>query len=188
MTAVDPLLLRIKKKLTEEEPIAPGEKMASVAVILRKKRRLDTLMIKRAERSGDPWSGQIAFPGGRREPGDSSLMETAIRETLEETGVDLKSKGRLLGYFGAFRTHTGTMIVAPCAFLLHGEVRVRRNAEVESFRWVPISAFLGDASKSEFLLERGDFRQSFPAYKYEDYVIWGLTHRIISSLVSANED
>ncbi len=188
MIAADPLLRRIKKNLTAEEPVAPGERMASVAIILRKKRRLDTLMIKRAERAGDPWSGQIAFPGGRKEPGDSSLLQTAIRETLEETGVDLKSKGRLLGYFGTFRTHTGTMLVAPCVFLLRGEVRARKNTEVESFRWVPMSAFLVDASKSEFLLERGDFRQSFPAYKYGDYVIWGLTHRIISSLVSANED
>jgi 8-oxo-dGTP pyrophosphatase MutT (NUDIX family) len=188
LTASNSFLQKIRKNLTAVEPVVPEERMASVAIILRKKRALDTLMIKRAERSGDPWSGQIAFPGGRREPGDSSLMETAIRETREETGIDLKSKGALLGYFGTFRTHTGTMLVAPCVFLLHGAVRVRTNAEVASFRWVPINAFSGDASRSEFLLERGDFRQSFPAYKYDDYVIWGLTHRIISSLVLANED
>ena len=188
MATLDSFLEKIERKLSEEEPVVPNERMASVAIILRKRRGFDALLIKRVERSSDPWSGQIAFPGGRREPADSSLVETAMRETREETGIDLKSHGGLLGYFGTFRTHTGTMLVAPCLFLLNDRVKVRTNAEVASFRWVPFSTFSNARSKSEYLLERGDFRQSFPAYKYEDYVIWGLTHRIISSLVSTNED
>ena len=182
------MLEKIKKNLSAEEPLVPDERMASVAVILRSRRELETLLIKRAESSGDPWSGQIAFPGGRREASDLSLKQTAVRETMEETGLDLLSKGKFLGYFGTFRTHTGTMLVAPCVFLLRSEVRVRTNFEAASFRWVPVSKFSDERSKSHYLLERGNLKQSFPAYKYEDYVIWGLTHRIISTLVQVNED
>jgi hypothetical protein len=46
---------------------------------------------------GDPWSGHVAFPGGRAEPGDASPWHTAARETWEETGLDLLAAGRLLG-------------------------------------------------------------------------------------------
>ncbi len=187
MASRNSLLEGIKRNLSKREPVVPGERMASAAIILRAGRELDALMIRRAQSSGDPWSGQIAFPGGSRESRDYSLSETAVRETREETGVDLKSAGDFLGYFGTFRTHTGTLLVAPCVFMLHSEVEVRPNSEVASFRWVPLSVFSDRTSMTEYILERRDFRQGFPAYKYEDYVIWGLTHRIISSLVTPNE-
>src|SRR5262245_58169717 len=57
----------------------------------------ELLMIKRAEHDGDPWSGHVACPGGREEDGDASLEATAIRETREETGIDLGRVGRILG-------------------------------------------------------------------------------------------
>src|SRR5258706_15048364 len=58
---------------------------------------LEALFIRPAVRAGDTWSGQIAFPGGRRDPGDADLLATAIRETMEEVGVDLSGAERLGG-------------------------------------------------------------------------------------------
>src|SRR5207244_5573124 len=75
---------------------APGASPAAVALILLEgPQGLETLLIRRAERADDPWSGQVALPGGRRDPADGDLLVTAIRETRAETGVDLSAADRL---------------------------------------------------------------------------------------------
>src|SRR4051812_4022154 len=58
----------------------------------------ELLLIKRAEAEGDPWSGHIACPGGRMDPTDRDLAATAVRETWEETGINIDEEGRLLGH------------------------------------------------------------------------------------------
>ena len=180
----DFLLRLVKSRLTPgEPPEPPRETMASVAMTLKEGPSLDTLMIKRAEREGDPWSGQVAFPGGRRERHDRSLLETATRETKEEVGVDLRRSAIYLGHLGAFRTHTGTMLVVPCAFLMRREERVEPNAEVSSYRWIPVEVFLRENSRSTYTLKRGGENVKVPAYVYHDYVIWGLSYRMISALL-----
>src|SRR5688500_11808432 len=72
---------------------------AAVALVLRDgPQGLELLFIRRAEHPLDPWSGQIAFPGGRAEPGDADLRTTAIRETAEELGFDLAADAEYLGH------------------------------------------------------------------------------------------
>jgi len=167
----DALLRLVKSKLTPDVAIT----LAGPS--------LKTLMIKRAEREGDPWSGQVAFPGGRRERYDRSLLETATRETKEEVGIDLRRSAIYLGHLGVFRTHTGTMLVVPCAFLMRKEERVEPNAEVSSYRWIPIEVFLRENSRSTYALKRGGENAKVPAYVYQDYVIWGLSYSMISALL-----
>ena len=74
-----------------------GHAQAAVSLVLRTAAELEVLLIKRAESERDPWSGHMALPGGRREPGDPDLAGTAIRETAEETGVELEARGWRLG-------------------------------------------------------------------------------------------
>jgi len=84
-----------------------GVRKAAVALIFRigQQGALELLFIKRAEYPGDPWSGQIAFPGGREEARDASLAETAIRETREETEIDLEREGMMIGTLDDLRPH-----------------------------------------------------------------------------------
>lgn len=178
----DRIVSAILKKLGSEPRTREG-KLAGVSVIIDAGDKARTLLIKRAERTGDPWSGQVAFPGGKMQGGDGSVLHTAIRETLEEVGVDLARNAEFLGYLGSFRTHVGSMGVVPSVFKLKARVKVTPNEEVSDFKWVAFESFLERGSASTFSFEARDARLEMPAYRVEGYVIWGLTFRIIESLL-----
>jgi len=171
------------KKLTQRPP-SFGTKMAAVAVILSEEVPPKTLLIRRAEREGDPWSGQIAFPGGKFQEGDESPEQTAVREAKEEVGIDLESCSEFLGYFRPFRTHTGNMEVVPAVFRLRSSVPVTIDEEASSFQWVDLESLLSNDSRTTSRVIQGGKPRDVPAIRAGDYIIWGLTHRIISSLLT----
>src|SRR5215471_21768996 len=74
------------------------ERFAAVAAILRDREgEAEVLLIRRAQKTGDPWSGHMAFPGGRQDPSDLDLLHTAVRETQEEVGLELSPGRNLIG-------------------------------------------------------------------------------------------
>jgi 8-oxo-dGTP pyrophosphatase MutT (NUDIX family) len=178
----DDIFSRLTKNLLVQKPHTGDLRLAAVSIIIRDKPSPSTLLIKRVERSGDPWSGQIAFPGGKKQPDDKTVKDTAVRETLEEVGIDLKSSAELLGYGGPSTTHTGSMNVVPLVFLLKREVEVKPNGEVASYRWIQLQKLLAPGSRTNYQLKYGRETVSMPAFAVGDYVVWGLTHRIISSI------
>jgi len=179
------LLGSITERLRRVEPIERVEgETASVAAIFRNDPRgEEVLLIKRADRAGDPWSGDVAFPGGRVEAEDSSFRETAVREAREEVGVDLTADARFLGYMGAFRTRRKGIWVVPSLFLVTGKPMVRKNNEVSSHMWVPLHELLREENRSTYSPggEGGD--RSFPSFNLGGYTVWGLTERILSSMM-----
>jgi 8-oxo-dGTP pyrophosphatase MutT (NUDIX family) len=157
---------------------------AAVAIVLSPSEGdLRLLLVKRAERDRDPWSGQVAFPGGRFEPEDKTLVETAIRETREETGVDLNDDSSYMGFLGPFKAHTGDIYVTACVFLLKHSVTVKVCVEIFSHQWIPVQELLKESVKSSFVFERNGARMEFPSFSYQHYTIWGLTHRILTTLL-----
>src|SRR5215218_7778746 len=101
----------------------PAPRQAAVALALREalNGELELLLIKRADYAGDPWSGQVALPGGRHEPGDPTLEATAVRETFEETGVDLAAHGAPLGTLDEIYPRTPVLppiVVRPHVFAI----------------------------------------------------------------------
>jgi 8-oxo-dGTP pyrophosphatase MutT (NUDIX family) len=174
---------RLAMNLVAGEPASKGLRFAAVSIIIRDKEHPSMLLIKRAERIGDPWSGQIAFPGGKMQPNDGSAKDTAVRETLEEVGIDLGTSGEFLGYGPATTTHTGTMDVVPAVFVLKQRVKVRPNEEVESYRWVELREVLAPGSRSNHALKFEGRSVEMPAFLVGDYVVWGLTHRILTSIL-----
>jgi len=147
--------------------------------------RLELLLIQRAERDGDPWSGQVALPGGRRDAADATLQDTAIRETLEETGLDLSIRGHILGALDELRPRTPVLppiIVTPFVAVVEGGDDLAPSDEVASAFWVPWSLFADPAAVSESTVRvRGaDWRVA--SYVVGERVVWGMTERMLRQL------
>jgi 8-oxo-dGTP pyrophosphatase MutT (NUDIX family) len=158
---------------------------ASVAVIFRELDRGEeaVLLIRRAERKGDPWSGQTAFPGGRVSAGDESFEATARREALEEVGVDLSSGGDFLGYMRELRPRMRDIVVVPSVFKLESDSKVTPNREVASYEWVTLNSLARKKARSTYFLRRNGEEVAFPSLVHGDLVIWGLTERILSGIL-----
>jgi 8-oxo-dGTP pyrophosphatase MutT (NUDIX family) len=179
----DEIVAKLMRGLRKDEPSPSGRRLAAVSIILRDKPILSTLLIRRAVRHGDPWSGQVAFPGGKWSPEDGTAKDTAVRETKEEVGVDLDVDADFLGYASPTTTHTGTMDVVPAAFILKRGIEVRPNKEVTSYHWVGLESILAPGARTTYRLTFKGRVVEMPAFLAEDYVVWGLTHRILSNVL-----
>ncbi|HKW41752.1 MAG TPA: CoA pyrophosphatase [Gemmatimonadales bacterium] len=165
---------------------APDARPAAVAlVLLSQPQGLEILLIRRAERADDPWSGQIAFPGGREEAADEDLLTTAVRETREETGVDLSAAERL-GALDDLYPRTPTLppvVVRPFVFVLHARPSLVPSDEVQRAFWVPLAQLTDPAARRDVTLTVRGTQRTFPAYLVGKDVIWGMTERILTPLL-----
>lgn len=160
---------------------------AAVALLLRATVALDDLellLIRRAIRAGDPWSGQIGLPGGRWAPGDGSLEGTALRETREEVGLDVPQHGMVIGQLDDLRPRTPVLppiIVRPFVVALHFAPTLTASDEVAEMRWVRVGElFHPDARLRRSVLVR-DRQMQVDAYQLGDFTVWGMTERILAT-------
>ncbi|HSQ68133.1 MAG TPA: CoA pyrophosphatase [Polyangiaceae bacterium] len=160
---------------------------AAVAAVLRPKGDdAEILFIRRAEREGDPWSGHMAFPGGRRQQ-DESLLTTATRETLEEVGLDLTGAEPItrLPDLAPYTQMPSPLIVTPFVFALPEVPALRPNEEVAEALWAPLDPVLRREPAITFHYSKGDFNLDLPAIDLEGRIVWGLTYRMIEMLADA---
>ncbi len=181
--------------LDAPEPVAsevdPRAREAAVALVLRDRGGLEVLLIKRAEIDGDPWSGHMALPGGKRDPTDSSLIYTAIREAREETGLELASHGLHLGRLSLVAPRTPRLpplYITPHVFAVPGSSRaVPDPGEVEEVLWVPLTTLASPTVRGEVTIRFGPESRDFPALRIENRIVWGLTHRILTEFLKVIE-
>lgn len=162
---------------------------ATVALLLRQASQWELLFIHRAERESDPWSAQMAFPGGRREAGDSSLLEALGREVAEEVGIELARSTTLLGPLDEaepFTRREHRLVIAPFVFAVHEEgIRLQCDPrEVQEAVWIPLAA-LGDPANAWEVAWRG---RSYPAIRHDGHVIWGITYRVVLEFLEVARD
>lgn len=179
----------LKERLRREGPhhkSIKGHPEAAVAIIINPNDRGGSiLLIKRTERIGDPWSGQIAFPGGHKASSDRNFLETATREAHEEVGIDLPEH-ELLGQLPLVYARTRRVQVAPFVFQLKTGVIVKSNEEVAEKFWVPLCILdLSKVNRTEVKVDEG--KLNVEAYIYGGNVVWGLTFRIINLLLDRKE-
>lgn len=162
-----------------------SRRLAAIALVLKPGAVGDPelLMIKRAEAEGDPWSGHIACPGGRMDPGDHDLEQTAIRETWEETGVDLARDGRVLGALDDISPRTAVLppiIVRPFIAVVKPEIDIVQSSEVAEAFWVPLAALRERARWGTALISvRGYGEREVTVFRHGEYTVWGLTERVL---------
>lgn len=179
---------RLQAELLRRTPATLSDveaQRAAVAVIVTAEAHPALLFVKRRERAGDPWSGHVAFPGGFVAPSDPSLEATAARETLEETGLVLVAGalGRLSDV-NPRTVHLPRVIVTPVVFLVSARSPVAASPEVERALWLPVAELQDPASRGSMILDRPDGNRTFPTINAGGLVIWGLTERILSEVLT----
>ena len=173
----------------------PDARHCAVAMILAPgERELEACFIRRAERHGDPWAGQVAFPGGRADATDASASAVAERETHEEVGLRLHTTQRI----GALPTHAirSNMTLSPFIYYLAPRAdqpspqqiaSPRETHEVASVFWVPLSHLFDTRSTTTLDYPPGELATSFPGIGYGEHVIWGLTLRVLETFAELVE-
>jgi len=173
-------------QLAPEAAGAPP-KRAAVATVLRDGGRgPEVLLIRRAEHPGDPWSGHMAFPGGREDPSDQDLLQTAVRETREEVSLDLGHAARLVGRLDELpavaRGRRMGLTIAPFVFELTRDATLTPNEEVAELVWTPLEPMFRGHLQTTYAYELGGQRLELPAHDVDGRIVWGLTYRMLESL------
>jgi 8-oxo-dGTP pyrophosphatase MutT (NUDIX family) len=187
------LAARLEALAARAPGVEPPPRRAAVAVALELAGPPRVLLMRRAAHPADPWSGQVSLPGGGHEPDDADLLATALRETREEVGVDLRRDAARLGVLAPRRARArGAVLdldVSPFVFALERLVEPELNEEAEEAFWLPLDrAMRGELDHLYVYHHTDGSTHELPAWRFEQRVVWGMTHRILSDLIAAVRD
>jgi 8-oxo-dGTP pyrophosphatase MutT (NUDIX family) len=177
-------LVTLSERLGEASVLplpSDGQRRAAVAVVLH---GAEVLLMKRAERATDPWSGHVSLPGGRYEPEDPHLLATAIREAREELDIELRHGARLLGGLPTLHPRIAGprgIEVTPFVFSISERPQLRISAEAQSVFWLPLLEVASGRLDDTFT--HAESGMSFPSWQYQGYTVWGMTMRILGDLI-----
>ena len=186
----------VRRKLSTHAPArvdSQGHQQAAVAMVLRDgEQSAEVLLIERALHDADPWSGHMAFPGGRMESRDDSTRTTAARETLEEVGVEL-SDAEYLGHIDELvgnRRVSPRLVVSAHAFhIAEDQEFLLDPREVQQAFWFPLAGLHEAHRQVEHVIpELPDIR--FPGIvvgRPDRHIVWGLTFRFLERMLHVIE-
>ena len=183
LSRIPGLIARLAERTPRQEDL-PDRPRAAVAVILAPDPDI-VLLIRRAEREGDRWSGQMALPGGRWSAGDPDLVATARRETLEEVGVDLSAVpvAAVLDDLAPRTPVLPPIVVRPFVFSLAVASPLTPNAEVAGAWWMPLETLLQPSLLRPMEYKRYGTMVRGTGYHLEVGVLWGMTERILTPIL-----
>lgn len=170
------------QKLTEKLRSPNEEVYAGVAIMLKPgDEDIELFLVKRAEVSGDPWSGDMAFPGGKKTPSDVDICDTVRREVEEETGITLDE----MRFLGAMKVEKSNVRpgkeVLPLVFVLEEKPPVTLNYELTKAFWAPLKELKKSQTRANV---KGWDSEVF---KVEGEVVWGMTYRMLKRIIGLME-
>ncbi len=181
--SLSPRLALLKNALASNHMTVEEKVEATVGLmLLEQDGDLETLLIQRAERTDDPWSGQIGLPGGRAKDSDESIRGTLQREVLEEIGIDLAQIGAELGPLSVGQPMRRLeMKVQPWVYVLNRRPTLNIGPEVNSAFWVSLSSLPARKTTSSVLIR--DSWRAVDCYLVDGKVVWGFTYRVLTELL-----
>ena len=177
---------QIRSRLFNPESASsvPSARRASVAIVLAGGTEARSVcFVERASRPGDPWSGDVAFPGGWAKHENESLRAAAMRETHEEIGLALADTHHVgdIAPIRISRFQSGIAIIGASVFYV-GETRPGlrlEQREIAHAFWVPIAHLHHPDNRTVVHWSRSGPPRPRPAIMFDGRVIWGLTYRIL---------
>jgi 8-oxo-dGTP pyrophosphatase MutT (NUDIX family) len=171
--------------------VKPAKMRASVALVLREVGSdLEALFIRRAEHDEDPWSGHLAFPGGRLDAEDATARDAAERETVEELGLDLRdtTMARCLGRLDDVLGHAESIRVSAYVYGISGNPSLRPNQEVRDAFWTPLNHCTDPGRQSVREFSYLDVMRPLPTLRLledeEAPVLWGITYKFMDDFMT----
>lgn len=145
-------------------------------------RGLQTLLVRRAEREGDPWSGQIGLPGGRVKHAFETPRAALHREVEEEVGIKLEEVGVELGSLSVGHPMRRIeMRVQPWVYGLSTKPKVSIGSEIADSFWVNLLELPSKRKISDITIRNQSW--SVESYFVEGKVVWGFTYRVLTELL-----
>jgi 8-oxo-dGTP pyrophosphatase MutT (NUDIX family) len=191
--SLDRFAARLAAHRAKDPRLAVPGRRAAVAAILRFDRaHTECLLMQRAEREGDRWSGHVSMPGGNAAADDADLLATAIRETREEVGLDLAG-ARLLGRLDAVqaiaRGKVLPMTITPFVFALDPDLAAHDaplalGPEATAAFWLPLDEAARGALDGTHTWRLGPMPMSMPCWNFDGRVVWGLTYKMLGALLA----
>ncbi len=178
-------LLHVKDELASIHRSGDGDHVEAVVAILlwdEPRKGLQTLLVQRAEREGDPWSGQIGLPGGRVKQAVESPRAALHREVDEEVGVKLEEVGVELGSLSVGQPMRRIeMRVQPWVYGLRVKPMVSIGPEIASSFWVNLTELPSMIKMSEVTIRNEP--RSVESFVVEGKIVWGFTYRVLTELI-----
>ena len=185
-----PVRDRIREALAAHQPVelpVEGHRASAVMLLLYAEAGAEHVLLQ-VRGAVEQHAGEISFPGGRRDPGDATLLHTALRETHEEIGVqphELEVLGQLddtivISSNHLMRPYVGAFLGAPREF-------ATAAAEVHELLRVPLDHLRSPEAHGEFVVDRRGELAVMPAYRFGEHVIWGATYRVLNQFLSVCE-
>ena len=174
---------KIRESLTSE--INPNlvnnneTKLASVLIIIFAESP-KILMIKKPI-TMNHHGGEIAFPGGKISDEDNDLLDTALRETKEETGITVERE-KIIGQLEPVTTLNSGFTILPFVCILNEVKNLTPNSEVDEFLEIPLMPFL------QTLAEDSDPKhnsiQEMHELRFKNHIIWGASARMLKQITT----